>query len=230
MAAQILPNEARLTRKYGRTIMLRENVIANPAGLVRQRARWQAAMAPAHRHMLTEEGHFQQTLWHEIGHYLGPLEDRAAHLDEDGVLLEELKAELISVRAADHLHGRGLIGPETRAGIRASAILPMLRPVRPVRDQTYETMWLVGLNYFLSHGLLEPGPDGLRFHADRCPGVVEAMLGEVLALLDGGTRAAAAAFIARHSTWDERHDALAAAVRTVERYRFSRYVYSILRS
>ena len=78
VAAQILPNEARLTRKYGRTIMLRQNVIANPAGLIRQRDRWAAAVAPAHRHQLTEEGRFQQVLWHEIGHYLGLDEDDLA--------------------------------------------------------------------------------------------------------------------------------------------------------
>jgi hypothetical protein len=90
-------------------------------------------------------------------------------------------------------------------------------------------MWLVGLNYFLSHGFLEPGSDGLRIHADRCPAVVEAMLGEVLALLDGGEKGDAAAFIARYSTWDARHEAIATAVKSVERYRFARYVYPILR-
>jgi hypothetical protein len=229
VAAQILPNEARLTRKYGRTIMLRQNVIANPAGLVRQRDRWAAALAPAHRHQLTEEGRFQQVLWHEIGHYLGPLEDRAAQLEEEGVLLEELKAELISVRAADHLHARGLIGPEVRAGIRASAILAMLRPVRPVREQTYETLWTMMLNYWLASGALELAPDGLRIHADVVAGVVEAMLREVLAFLDGGAKPDATAFIERWSTWGEHNDRIAAAVRSVERYRFSRYVYPVLR-
>ena len=72
--ASILPNEADHTRKYGRTILLRYNIMTNPELFADSRAVYQAAVDPAHADDLTMEGTFYRTLWHEVGHYLGVAE------------------------------------------------------------------------------------------------------------------------------------------------------------
>jgi hypothetical protein len=69
--ATILPNEALYARRYGRTILIRANILQNPEIFEASKAAWNVAVAPAHQNELTPEGQFYYTLWHEIGHYLG---------------------------------------------------------------------------------------------------------------------------------------------------------------
>ncbi len=70
--ASILPNESHITRRYGRTILIRRNIIMNPAVLEMLQARFRAAVADEHDDDLGERGNFDRTVFHEVGHYLGP--------------------------------------------------------------------------------------------------------------------------------------------------------------
>jgi hypothetical protein len=80
-----LPNEAYLAARYGSTILLRANIMRNPDIFKGSGDIWGAAMAPAFAAHLTPDGNFYRTLWHEVGHYLGPdLTDAGATLDAIG--------------------------------------------------------------------------------------------------------------------------------------------------
>src|SRR4029079_7294546 len=68
----ILPNDPLFARRYGRTILLRENIMKNPEIFASSQRVWKTATADAHANDLGPDGDFQRTLWHEIGHYLGP--------------------------------------------------------------------------------------------------------------------------------------------------------------
>ena len=69
--ATILPNDADHTRKYGRTILLRSNVMTHPEIFANTKDRFDAVIDSCCRDHLTTEGGFNRTLWHEVGHYLG---------------------------------------------------------------------------------------------------------------------------------------------------------------
>jgi hypothetical protein len=182
---------------------------------------------------LTPEGRYQQVVWHEIGHYLGPETDREGRalekqLEDDAAPVEELKAELISQYAAHRLQDLGHLSPEDVRGIGAGGILASLRPVKPIRSQPYPTLWLMEFNFFLDRGLLiyEDGKVGVRW--ERHDETVKELLGEVLAIQEAGSKQVAAEFIERWSGWDERHDALAGSIRAAEQYRYSRPIYGLL--
>ena len=231
--AEILPNDPDLMRKYGRKILIRRNLYTHPESLARARARWEAAVDREFHGDLSAEGRYQQVVWHEIGHYLGPETDREGRslddqLEDDAAPVEELKAELISQYAAHRLQDLGHLTPENVRGIGAGGILASLRPVRPIRSQPYPTLWLMEFNFFLDRGLLiyEDGGVGIRW--DRHDETIKALLGEVLAIQESGSKQAAATFIERWSGWDERHDALAASMRASEKYRYSRPLYGLL--
>ena len=223
--AEILPNDPTLTRKYGRKILLRRNFVMHPAVVARLERRWRAAMAPAHQDELTAEGLFRQTTWHEVGHYLGPDTQRSGQtldhaLAEDASIIEELKSELLSTFACHWLEGVGAYTPDDVRGVAAAALLGSLRPVRPLRSQPYPTLWVMRLNQALECGYLRIEDDGLHIEHDRLADSVTSMLRETLAIQDGGTRANSSAFIERYSTWDERHERIAAALRATEQHRF----------
>jgi hypothetical protein len=234
--ATILPNEAYLARRYGRTILLRANIMRSPEIFGAANAAWGAVVAAPFAGHLTNDANFHRTLWHEVGHYLGP--DRTADgrdlddaLGADANLIEEMKADLVSLFAGPELLRRGYFD---EAGLRshyASGIWRTLQNNRPRRAQPYQTMQLMQFNWFLDRGVLRFDAGAGRLHIDygRYHGAVEALLREVIALQERGDAAALDAFIARWTTWDEAlHGRIAAALRAQQRYRYRLFTYAAL--
>lgn len=231
--ASILPNEAYLTERYGRTIMLRANIMRDPRLVAEAKELWKAAVNPEHRDDLDGEGNFYRTLWHEVGHYLGvavTADGRTLDvaLAPDANLIEELKADLVSLFAARALHKSRYYDDRRLRSVYASGILRVLQLNRPRRDQAYHAMQLVQWNWFLEKGLLRLDASTGKFAIvyDRFHDVVAALLKEVLALQDAGDASKADAFIARYSDWQEAvHGKIAAGLRAspITRYRLIRY-------
>jgi|CXWL01.1.fsa_nt_gi hypothetical protein len=233
--ATILPNDPLFSRRYGRTILLRKNIMTH-ADLAARAARvWQAAVAPPFAADLSAEGPFQRTLWHEVGHYLGPdvtadgrSLDQALQGSADA--LEEMKSDLVSLFAVERFHQAGLATDERLRAVQASGILRTLQLVRPRRDQPYQTMQLAQMNWFLDRGLLSSDEAGrLVVHYERYADVVSGLLREVMALQQGGDPAAAEAFFDRWTTWsDELHEPLAKRLRAAQGKRFQLVRYAAL--
>jgi hypothetical protein len=234
--ASILPNDALHARRYGRTILLRANIMRSPEIFAGGNAAWRAAVAPAHEGDLTADATFHRTLWHEVGHYLGvdrtaDGRDLDAALGANGNLLEEMKADLVSLFAGEELRRRGYF---TEAGLRshyAAGIFRTLQNVRPRREQPYQTMQLMTMNWFLERGVLRFDPASQRLAIDygRYREAVTGLLREVLALQDRGDSAAADAFIIRWSRWDDdMHGRIAANMRAQQRYRYRLFRYAVL--
>jgi hypothetical protein len=233
--ASILPNETATVRRHGRTILMRRNILLDRVLVEVARQAWQAALDRRHHAEFDPEGTFQRTLWHEIGHYLGPEVDRhgraldLALLEESGTF-EEMKADLVALFVARELRRAGYYDEPGLRAVYASGIGRVLLKNRPRRDQVYGTMQLMQLNWYLDRGLLayHPGSRKLRVRYDRYHEVVASLLEEILAIQSAGDRAAADRFIARWAVWDERHEALAAAMRAAETSRFRLVRYAAL--
>ncbi|MEO8276872.1 MAG: NUDIX hydrolase [Thermoanaerobaculia bacterium] len=230
-----LPNDPLFSRRYGRTILMRENIMKDPDLFEGARRRWNAAVAPEFGPRLEGDGGFQRTLWHEIGHYLGPERTRDGRgldqaLQGSADSLEEMKADLVSLFAMHRLAATGLATPERLAAVRASGILRTLNDNKPRRDQPYQTMQLAQFNYFLEKGLLTKTSDGhLEIHDDKYESTVTALLQEVLELQQKGDPIAAEAFFTRWTTWtDKLHEALAKRMRDAQLNRYALVRYAAL--
>jgi hypothetical protein len=106
--ATILPNESYLARRYGRTILLRANIMRDPNIFESTNRNLVAAVGEEQAKALTNEGNFYRTLWHEVGHYLGvdrTKDDRDLDeaLQDNANTLEEMKADLVSLFVAEAL-------------------------------------------------------------------------------------------------------------------------------
>ena len=234
--ASILPNDALYARRYGRTILLRANIMRSPEIFAGGSAAWRAAVAPEFGNDLTADSTFSRTLWHEVGHYLGvdrtaDGRDLDAALGANGNLLEEMKADLVSLFAGEELRRRNYFTDAQLRAHYASGIFRTLQNVRPRRDQPYQTMQLMQMNWFLEHGVLRFDPAGQRLTIDysHYHEAVAGLLREVLALQDRGSRAAADAFIARWTHWEDAlHGRIAANMRAQQRYRYRLFLYQAL--
>ena len=230
-----LPNEAYLAARYGSTILLRTNIMRNPDLFKGSGDIWGAAMAPAFATHLTADSNFYRTLWHEVGHYLGPdLTASGAALDSigpDASLLEEMKADLVSLFVAKELRRRDYYSEAQLRSLYASGILRTLQNNRPRREQPYNMMQLMQWNWFLDRKVLsfDPSTAKLSIDYDRYHEAVRDLLKQVLALQESGDAAAAAAFIDRWSKWDDNlHGRVAANIRAQQRYRFRLFEYAAL--
>ncbi|MFP5247589.1 MAG: NUDIX hydrolase [Thermoanaerobaculia bacterium] len=225
--ATILPNDPLFSRRYGRTILLRENIMKHPDIFASDERVWRTATVDAHASDLAAEGNFQRTLWHEIGHYLGPDRDKQGRtldvaLEDYADAMEEMKADLVSLFALHRMQH-----PSLRA-IQASGIRRTLQNVQPRRDQPYQTMQLIQFNWFLDKGLLTADPKTARLtvHYEKYPEVVTSLLTEVLRLQASGDKAATAAFFDKWTQWKpELHEKLAARIRDAQgaRWRIVKY-------
>ena len=233
--ATILPNDELFSRRYGRTILLRENIMKHPDIFAADARIWRAVMADTHASELSSDGAFQRTLWHEIGHYLGVDRDVQGRsldtaLEEYADALEEMKADLVSLFAYHELQQRGLVTADALRAVQASGIRRVLLNNRPRPNQPYQRMQLAQFNFFLDRGLLTLNNDArLQIHADKYRDVVTALLREVLSVQESGDKARAAAFFAKWGAWTpELHEASAARVRGVQGARFRIVEYQAL--
>jgi hypothetical protein len=232
--ATILPNESYLARRYGRTILLRANIMREPNIFESTSRNLAAAIGPEQARELTNEGNFYRTLWHEVGHYLGV--DRTKDnrdLDEalldDGSVLEEMKADLVSLFVAEALHKQGYYTDAQLRSVYAGGILRVLQNNKPRRDQPYNTMQLMQWNYFLENGLLTFEGGLLHIHYDKYHEVVGKMLRKTLEVQYAGDKAAADQFIDQYTKWDENlHGVVAQNIRDQQRYRFRLFKYAAL--
>ena len=146
--ATILPNDALFSHRYGRTIMLRANIMKNPTIFGADERVWRAATSEQHAGDLAAEGMFQRTLWHEIGHYLGPDRDRQGRtldvaLEDYADAMEEMKSDLVSLFALQRMEHRSL------RAVQASGIRRTLQNVKPRSDQPYQMMQLLQFNWLV---------------------------------------------------------------------------------
>jgi hypothetical protein len=234
--ATILPNDPDLARRYGRIILLRANIMREPGRFSDVERSWRAALAPAHAEELSVEGGFYRTLWHEVGHYLGvdathDGRDLGAALGDRHDLLEEMKADLVSLFLIEPLRAHGYHDAAAAHGVEASGILRVLQDNVPRREQPYATMQLMQWNYFLEKGLLafDSGTGTLTIDRARYHDVVASLLAQVLELQHAGDPDAAERFITRYTAWDESlHGVIAARIRDALGHRFRSFRYAAL--
>ncbi|HMG73461.1 MAG TPA: zincin-like metallopeptidase domain-containing protein [Pyrinomonadaceae bacterium] len=232
--ATILPNESYLARRYGRTILLRANIMREPNIFEGTSRGFAAAVGEDQANALTSDGNFYRTLWHEVGHYLGvdrtkDGRDLDQALQDDASALEEMKADLVSLFVAEALHRQGYYTDEQFKSVYAGGILRVLQNNKPRRDQPYNTMQLMQWNFFLENGLLTFENGKLRIHYDKYHSVVGKLLQKVLEVQYNGDKAAADRFIDQYTTWkDDLHGVVAKNIRDQSRYRFRLFKYAAL--
>ena len=234
--ATILPNDADHARKYGRIVLIRNNILTNPQIFENRKHHYNAALDPEFHEHLTMDGGFNRTLWHEIGHYLGvsvTADGRSLGeaLAEYADFLEEMKSDLVSLYAAPRLQEIGYYDAEGLRAHYADGIRRTLQVVRPRPEQPYQNMQLMQFNFFMEYGLIEPSDESalLTINYDRYHQVVSELLAEVLQLQYAGDYELAGAFVERWNYWDEMvHGKLAKRMQEGGRYRYTMVRYASL--
>lgn len=234
--ATILPNESLYGRRYGRTIMIRANILQNQEIFNANLKGFQVSVDQKHANELTPDGSFYYTLWHEIGHYLGVDRTKSGQeldtaLQENADVYEEMKADLVSLFTAQALQKSGYYTPAQLRSVYAAGIRRVLQNNRPRRSQPYNTMQLMQWNFYLENDLLEfdRKTGRLEINYDKYHATIEKLLRRVLDIQYQGDKAASDKFIEQYTNWDESlHGAIAKNIRDSQQYRFRLFKYAAL--
>jgi len=234
--ATILPNDPDYARKYGRTILMRYNILTNADIFANRKQRFDAVIVPEFSDHLTADGSFERTLWHEIGHYLGVSktargQELSVALADYSDLLEEMKSDLVSLFAARALRESGYHDDTSLRAHYADGIRRTLQVVRPRATQPYQNMQLMQFNFYMEFGVIEASGDlgRLAINYDRYHDAVAELLREVLQLQYAADYALAKAFVERWNYWEENlHGRLAQRMRDAVRYRTTVVHYAVL--
>jgi hypothetical protein len=152
-------------------------------------------------------------------------------LQDTSSLLEEMKADLVSLYVAEALRKQGYYTDAQLRSLYASGINRVLQNNRPRRDQPYNTMQLMQWNFFLDNGVLSFDRDSrkLKINYGKYHEAVGKLLARVLEVQYAGDRAAAERFVEQYTAWDENlHGAVAKSIRDQQRYRFRLFKYAAL--
>lgn len=175
-------------------------------------ARFDALVRPAAGLLLVDaqqgavrfEPFFLNIMLREMAHALGPqrtLDGRhpvTAALGEEGAVIEEAKATLLSLWLAERLHARGEL-PETRLEEHyASFLAGILRSVHVAPHGVAGQARLLAFNHLRDWGAVQRDPASGRYrvNVERMPEALEALIAQLLTLQGSGDAAGAATLLA----------------------------------
>lgn len=234
--ASILPNNAEPVRRYGRTILLRRNIMESPDLFAASRAAYAAAVEDRFVSSFTSKGNSDRTLWHEIGHYLGVDRTRDGRdldiaLEQASSIYEEMKSDLVSLYLGPELRKIGYYTDDDMHPLYASGVRRTLNKNQPDRSQVYQTMELMQFNYFMAQGVItfDAKSGRLAVHEEKFPAAVAALLRDVLEIQAEGDVKKAEAYITKWTEWKpDLHERLAEAMRSTETSRFPCVTFELL--
>ncbi len=182
--AENLPNDDKLSLTIGggrRNVYHRQiRLITSEDGKQKLQRRLDATLnADQHRYYNDEADHWF-TVGHENGHSLGPNKNREA-LGKYQSIIEENKADMVSLAMLDILTENGLYTPEQREQIIVTFAADNMLKSKPNLSQAHRVRTVMQNYYFLKHGAIEISKDGvLMVNIDKMVPTARKMLEEII--------------------------------------------------
>ena len=213
--AQNLPNYDKLSGKTGGG---RRNVYHRQVRMSvdREKARkmLERLLDPAlHRYFDNEADHLI-VIGHENGHSLGPDSSNQHALGAYKHIIEEHKADTVSLAFMPEYVNAGVIDEETLKKIYVSYIAGrMFLAARPHMMLPHRMGELIQFNYLREHGIIKETADGrITIDLDNVGGVLNRLLEETVRVQLSKSKENAAAFVEKYAVWSPLSEKIAAVV------------------
>ena len=142
---------------------------------------------------------------HENGHSLGP--KKPAGLANYYGIIDECKADLVSVLMADVLNEEGLYSDDERKQILFRFVQRNIMKAKPLMSQTHRVRALIQMNYLIENNAVKITDDGkIDFDFDKVDKTAERMLEDVIKIILSNDAGKAREFIERYYYWPDDMD------------------------
>ena len=209
--AQNLPNDDKLSVKTGggrRNVYHRQ--VRMSGDKQRQMKILDALLDKEFHQYFDEEAEHIFVIGHENGHSLGP---DSSYKDSLGIykhIIEENKADVVSIAMMPQYVKTNVIDETTLRKVYVTWIMRLLLKSKPQQIHPHRVGDLIHFNYLLKHGAISITSDNkVRIDFAKMPEVMNKILQETIAVQLSKSPQKAQQFIAENSDWGKLHEYIA---------------------
>ena len=157
------------------------------------------------------------TVGHENGHSLGP-KSGTEGLGKYKSIIEENKADMISLAMVDILTEAGMYTPEQRAQIILTYAVDNMMMSKPTLSQAHRVRSVMQNYYFIKEGAITISPEGiLDVNMDKMVPTAQKMLEEIIRVQLSGDFVTGERFVQDNFVWTSEMDKMAENIKSVSK-------------
>ncbi len=220
--AENLPNDDKLSIQeldggrrnvYHRQIRL----ITSEDAKEKMKKRLDATLNPELHKYYNDEADHWFTVGHENGHSLGP-KSGTEGLGKYKSIIEENKADMISLAMLDVLTEAGMYTPEQRNQIIVTYATDNMMTSKPTLSQAHRVRSVMQNYYFIKEGAIEISKDGiLNVNIDKMVPTARKMLEEIIQVQMKGDFAKGEKYVNDNFVWTEEMEKMAENIKKVSK-------------
>ena len=220
--AENLPNDDKLSiteldggrrNVYHRQIRL----ITSEDAKEKMKKRLDATLNPELHKYYNDEADHWFTIGHENGHSLGP-KSGTEGLGKYKSIIEENKADMISLAMLDVLTEAGMYTPEQRKQIIVTYAADNMMMSKPTLSQAHRVRSVMQNYYFIKEGAIEITPDGiLNVNVDKMVPTARKMLEEIIQVQMKGDFSKGEKYVLDNFVWTDEMQKMADNIKKVSK-------------
>ncbi|MBQ4114394.1 hypothetical protein IJD34_03225 [bacterium] len=220
--AENLPNDDKLSiieldggrrNVYHRQIRL----ITSDDAKEKMQKRLDAILNPELHKYYNDEADHWFTIGHENGHSLGP-KSGTEGLGKYKSIIEENKADMVSLAMVDVLTEAGMYSPEQREQIIITYATDNMMMSKPNMSQAHRVRSVMQNYYFIKEGAITISPEGvLDINIEKMVPTAKKMLEEIIQIQLEGDFATGEKYVLDNFVWTEEMESLAQNIRKVSK-------------
>ena len=220
--AENLPNDDKLSiieldggrrNVYHRQIRL----ITSDDAKEKMQKRLDAILNPELHKYYNDEADHWFTIGHENGHSLGP-KSGTEGLGKYKSIIEENKADMVSLAMVDVLTEAGMYTPEQREQIIVTYATDNMLMSKPTMSQAHRVRSVMQNNYFIKEGAISISPDGvLDINREKMVPTAKKMLEEIIRIQLKGDFTTGEKYVLDNFVWTDEMEALAQNIKKVSK-------------
>ena len=220
--AENLPNDDKLSiikldggrrNVYHRQIRL----ITSEDAKEKMQKRLDATLKPSLHKYYNDEADHWFTVGHENGHSLGP-KSGTEGLGKYKSIIEENKADMISLAMVDVLTEAGMYTPEQRTQIIVTYAVDNMMMSKPTMSQAHRVRSVMQNYYFIKEGAIKISKDGiLDVKIDKMVPTAKKMLEEIIRVQLSGDFATGEKYVLDNFQWTKEMDKMAENIKSVSK-------------
>ena len=220
--AENLPNDDKLSIReldggrrnvYHRQIRL----ITSDDAKEKMKKRLNATLTPELHKFYNDEADHWFTVGHENGHSLGP-KTGTEGLGKYKSIIEENKADMISLAMLDVLTEAGMYTPEQRKQIIVTYAADNMMTSKPTLSQAHRVRSVMQNYYFIKEGAITISPEGvLDVNIDKMVPTARKMLEEIIQVQMKGDFAKGEKYVMDNFVWTPEMEKMAQNIKTVSK-------------
>lgn len=216
--AENLPNDDKMSLQIGggrRNVYHRQiRAMSDPAQLQKK---LDAVLDKDLHKFYNHEADHWFTIGHENGHSLGPKSGTEA-LGKYKSIIEENKADMISVAMLDKLEELGMYTPQQKKEIITTFVTNNMLKAKPDLSEAHRVRTVMQFNYFVKNGAVEVTKDGtLKINYDKVVPTARKMLEEIIAVQMSGDFAKGEKYVQDNFVWTDYMDTMAAKLKSIDK-------------